>query len=369
MTSKQREELRWLILAIACLAVAWLLSLASLRAEADGLRLTVSQDGLSVNLAWDPPADAATVRGYVVGVGTVSGTYPRLIDVGLVVTATVPVPTPASLTPYFFVVRSYDEAGVPSDWSNEASTGSGSAPPPPPPLSGGWPALVSVTFTSDPIAGTSTARLTWDPSLGVGPNAGAASGYKIYAGQSGSRVYSARNDVGLATSGTITVATPATPTTFYFAVTAYRIETTTFESGFSNELTAVIPAGASPPPQPPPPPPPPQDACLPPFGNRVVTATITRYVTTNKNAAGSLSRLEYLTTSPNSLISHVAVLLDGTAAAVMDGANVGPASGMWFTLPTVPGTYTVTLEASNAAGCKAVATKDASGKAITVVVK
>jgi hypothetical protein len=326
------------------LAVVLLLLLVSARAEA-GLRLAAAQDATTVTLQWDPPPE--TVIGYTIGFGTQSGTYTQTFNVGLVTTATVNLPTSAL---YYFAVRAFDATGN-SEWSNEVSTGTA-----PPPATGG-PTLRTVAFTSDTIAGSSTVLLTWDTTPLV-----PVSGYKIYAGQSGSRVYSATRDVGLVSSGTITVATPSLPTTFYFAITSYIVGTPFQESGFSNELTAVIPAGA-------PPPPPPPSQCDPPFGNRVVTLTITTFKRTI-DAAGALAYVDYLTTSPNAPVRTINLLLNGKLWRTGGGstADLTMFGRVWFNLPTVPGSYTVSLEALNGT-CTAVQTKDASGQPIVVVVK
>jgi hypothetical protein len=72
----------------------------------------------SVSLAWDPAADASVV-GYVVRYGTASGSYPNQINVGLATAHQVN--GLAAGTKYYFVVQSYDGAGVRSDYSNAVS--------------------------------------------------------------------------------------------------------------------------------------------------------------------------------------------------------------------------------------------------------
>lgn len=59
------------------------------------------------------------LAGYKVYYGTASGSYPRSIDVGNVTTYEV-TNLPIGFT-YYFVVKSYNQAGVESEPSNEAS--------------------------------------------------------------------------------------------------------------------------------------------------------------------------------------------------------------------------------------------------------
>ncbi|MBE7499936.1 MAG: fibronectin type III domain-containing protein [Verrucomicrobiales bacterium] len=69
-----------------------------------------------VTLAWDPSPDA-TVVGYKLHWGGASGTYTSHLDVGNVLTATVPGLEPA--VTYYFAATAYDGAGLESDYSNE----------------------------------------------------------------------------------------------------------------------------------------------------------------------------------------------------------------------------------------------------------
>jgi hypothetical protein len=77
--------------------------------------------------------------------------------------------------------------------------------------------------------------LAWNGSTG-------ATGYRMYYGLA-SRTYDVAVDAGPAVQISIGGLTPGT--TYYFAATAYN---TTAESGFSNEVSAVIPAGDTTPP-------------------------------------------------------------------------------------------------------------------------
>ena len=72
----------------------------------------------SVTLAWDPSTDAS-VTGYMVRYGTISGIYPSAVNVGNVTTTTVGGLTPGGT--YFAIVEAYNADGVFSDPSNIVS--------------------------------------------------------------------------------------------------------------------------------------------------------------------------------------------------------------------------------------------------------
>lgn len=87
----------------------------------------------SLTIAWDAPADTSLLSGYEVLLGTASGSYNQVSDVGLVTMTTV-----SGLQTgvrYFVVVVSRDAAGDRSAYSNEVSgiPGPDVTPPPPPP--------------------------------------------------------------------------------------------------------------------------------------------------------------------------------------------------------------------------------------------
>jgi hypothetical protein len=314
-----------------------------------GLHLTATTDqstGTStVTLAWDA---VASVSGYKLYAGTDTGSYSIIQDVGLQTTGAVTVPTPTTATTFYFAVTAY--AGDPvqeSAYSNEVTAVLPTSSSPP---SSSGLALKTVTVASDPVAGTSIATLTWDPSLGVGPNAGAPNGYKIYGGSTAPGVYSFVTDVGLTTTGkTNPIATPAGPMTFYFAVTAYRIDATTIESGFSNELTALIPAES------PPPPPPPPNPCLTSTGTNVLAIVLKAYQTTVKAPGPGWVVAQVLDYSGKPLTGMQAHLSDGSIVA-----NVGPTlmanvrvwSGLWIRPPKA-GKYDLFVTVTNADNCAA----------------
>lgn len=72
-------------------------------------------------LSWDKNSEA-DLAGYRIYYGTMSGTYAKIIDVGLTATPATPSYTIYGLTPgntYYFVATAYDTAGNESAYSNE----------------------------------------------------------------------------------------------------------------------------------------------------------------------------------------------------------------------------------------------------------
>ncbi|MCZ7636555.1 MAG: fibronectin type III domain-containing protein [Verrucomicrobia bacterium] len=98
-----------------------------------------------VTLAWDPSPDA-TVVGYKLHWGGVSRTYTSHLDVGNVMTATVP--SLQAGTTYYFAATAYDGAGLESDYSNEVEY-TPPAPNQPPTLA----TLVNRTIDEDTSTG------------------------------------------------------------------------------------------------------------------------------------------------------------------------------------------------------------------------
>ncbi len=98
--------------------------------------------------------------------------------------------------------------------------------------------------------------------------------------------------------------------------------------------------------------------CAAPLGNRVVTITPTALQKTGSKGAGSQARLDFRVQSPSSPVVHVAVRASRngeppTDLMVMDGANLGALAGMWFTLPSLAGTYSLAIQGTNLYGCTA----------------
>jgi PKD repeat protein len=91
---------------VAAMAIALLVTLFAYPAAAG-----------QASLAWNASA-SATVTGYKVHYGTASASYATHLDVGNVLSVTVP--NLAAGTTYFFAVTAYNSAGE-SGYSNEAS--------------------------------------------------------------------------------------------------------------------------------------------------------------------------------------------------------------------------------------------------------
>jgi hypothetical protein len=89
--------------------------------------------------------------------------------------------------------------------------------------------------------------------------------------------------------------------------------------------------------------------------------------TTAGSPPGSGARVNFQIASPNSPVTNIQARLNGQLVGEpIAGRRSG---GIWFDTPTVPGTYVVTVEATNAYGCTAVQGKNALGQALTVVVQ
>lgn len=142
-----------------------------------------SADAATLTLAWDPSPDPS-VTGYIVYIGTTSGSYYTSIDVGNTTTAQF-AQAQANLT-YYFVVAAY-AGGLVGALSTEVS---------------------AVAATSSPGSVT----LAWDRSGDV-----SVTGYLVYVGTR-SGAYDTTIDVGNTTSTQISRSSP--DTTYYFSVAA-----------------------------------------------------------------------------------------------------------------------------------------------------
>jgi hypothetical protein len=85
----------------------------------------MAQSSQSVTLAWNPGASSG-IAGYRVYYGTSSGSYPQILDVGITTTATVS--NLIAGQTYYFVVTSYNAAGLESVPSNQVSFTAASGP-------------------------------------------------------------------------------------------------------------------------------------------------------------------------------------------------------------------------------------------------
>lgn len=169
-------------------------------------------------------------------------------------------------------------------------------------------------------------------------------------------------------SGTYSTLTPAgnvtqwtTPTlaagTYYFAVTATDADG--LSSQPSAEVSTLVPVPTQDP------------SCVPPLGANAVSIFITQLENTT-GSVGSKARLDYQLGSPGSPVLSVAILVNGVQTKQFGPAgstDLTADGGMWFTTPSVAGTYPVTLTVTNAQGCSATQTKDALGNPLTVTVK
>lgn len=110
-------------------------------------------------------------------------------------------------------------------------------------------------------------------------------------------------------------------------------------------------------------------SCTPPLGAQAISVFITQLENTS-GSVGSQARLDFQLGSPGSPITSLTVNVNGVAVdAPVTGANLNKTGGIWFTTPSVAGTYPVTLTAANAAGCSTTASKDALGNLLQVTVK
>lgn len=97
-------------------------------------------------------------------------------------------------------------------------------------------------------------------------------------------------------------------------------------------------------------------ACVLPLGNRAVSIFVTSLQATGSGGAGSKAYLNFQVASPNSPVTHLAVQSRGVdlPQGTMDGgppAYLNAAPGLWFVVPSVPGTYPLSVQAKNLYGC------------------
>lgn len=97
-------------------------------------------------------------------------------------------------------------------------------------------------------------------------------------------------------------------------------------------------------------------ACTPPLGSKAISIFVTNLQKTGSGGALSRARLDFQLASPNSPITHVAVRSNGAdmPGGAQDGTApgyLGSLAGLWFTVPSTPGTYPLSVLATNVAGC------------------
>lgn len=230
-----------------------------------------------------------------------------------------------------------------------------------------------------------TVTLAWDANAPTDQ----VTDYRVHYGRA-QATYDQHVSVGTATTWTSPQLLAGT--SYYFAITAVNVRA---ESAYSNEVSTMIPTtvsavgvsagssstgvsgaatatsvgaaagdstGAAPVT--------PQLAeCLAPFGINVVSVFAER-VRNTSGSVGSQARVDFQLASPRSPITDVTVAFDGgLPAQTIKGENLTRTAGIWFTTPSVAGTYPFSIVARNAVGCFASQAKDAAGKRLAVTVR
>ena len=109
------------------------------------LPLSVSA-GKNITLAWNPSGDSRTT-GYKIHYGLTSQNYDQAVDVGNATSATLAIPADGAT--YYFVATAYNQSGVESPFSNEATFTVPAAPT----LTSARPAAGQFSFTVNGTAG------------------------------------------------------------------------------------------------------------------------------------------------------------------------------------------------------------------------
>jgi hypothetical protein len=173
--------------------------------------------------------------------------------------------------------------------------------------------------------------LTWDASA-VDATHSAPTGYTVQWGTA-SGVYTQTLDAKLATSVPVPTLAPAT---YFFTVVARG--DVGVVSVPSNEVQYVVPSTAD-------------HACDYPLGNRTITIFFTPpLLKTGDGGTGTDARISFRVLSPNSPITHIGVMANGSERpGALSGSNLGGVGSIWFQVPALPATYAIT--ATNAYGC------------------
>jgi hypothetical protein len=172
----------------------------------------------------------------------------------------------------------------------------------------------------------------------------AVDGFKILSGPASGSYNTVTILPGATTSGSVSGLTVGQ--TYFFVAEAYA---GTLVSGPSNEIsTTVLSTDAT---------------CTAPLGSNALQIFPTLLTKTGSGGPGSKARLDFQVGSPGSPVTVVTVQANSVALATMTGTDLRALAGMWFTIPTVSGSYPLVVTASNLYGCVA---SQASGFTITV---
>lgn len=175
-------------------------------------------------------------------------------------------------------------------------------------------------------AAISGETLVWDASVG-------ATGYTVQWGTV-SGVYTQTLDAGLATSVPMPSLTPAV---YFFTVVARGGNG--IVSTPSNEVQFVVSPNVD-------------HSCDYPLGNRTITIFSTPPILkTGNGGADTDARLSFRVLSPNSPITHIGVMANGSERpGALNGSDLRAAGSIWFQVPPGgPAPYSIT--ATNAYGC------------------
>jgi hypothetical protein len=249
-------------------------------------------------LTW--AASTGVVTGYRIYYGTSSGVYQGMEDAGNLLQYPLSNLPLQEKTTYYFVAKAYNDVGESSP-SNEVSWYSPDSTPPSPPLS----------LSQQIISGN--VQLSWTANTESD-----LKGYNIYQGTS-TGIYNTPTPLGKVTTYTISGLTQGKK--YFFTITA--VDTSSNESGYSNEVNATIP-----------------DTTLP-----VVAIT-------SPTTAGTYSTASSSVTLSGSASDNIGVskVTWANAANSTTGTATGTTSWSASGIALANGTNAITVTASDAAG-------------------
>lgn len=172
-----------------------------------------------------------------------------------------------------------------------------------------------------------TVTAAWDP------NTDSTTGYQVlYGPMAGTEATTV--DVGNVTSARLVLA----PGPYFFVVKAYNALGKV--SGPSNEVSYQVVPAADP-------------RCLFP-GDRSVLIFVTGKLVAGSGGPGSQTRIDYNLGSPNSPVTHVAIVDAGLEITKGgDGLDVSAFGAIWFVIPKASGVHVFNITARNDYGCTA----------------